>query len=293
MSGDIAMPNSHGRPAPPLAAIALEAARHGIDRIDAALIALLAARRGVAALAGGMKRALDRPLRDAGREAQVRAHAHRIAARLHVPGDTVDRLATLLIADACDRQSRSTFPPPRPAPAMTATASAFDPTDPSPAAALLRLLPPPARWKPVLRRLPQPVVEAPLERALSQVLQTAQIGPALDLVAGRRLGIEVEDLGIAMVLSWTQGRLRAVPGPAEASVRGSATDLMLLASRLEDADTLFFQRRLVLIGDVELGLTVRNLLDRMPWDTLPLGLRIALQRSARIARAARKAHRSA
>jgi predicted lipid carrier protein YhbT len=70
-------------------------------------------------------------------------------------------------------------------------------------------------------------------------------------------------------------------------VHGTATDLLLLSSRLEDADTLFFQRRLKLTGDVELGLTVRNLLDRMPWETLPLGVRIALHRTSRLLRAAR------
>ena len=80
-------------------------------------------------------------------------------------------------------------------------------------------------------------------------------------------------------------------GPAEASVRGTATDLLLLAARLEDADTLFFQRRLVLTGDVELGLTVRNLLERLPWESVPLGVRIGLNRGARLARAAREAHR--
>src|SRR3546814_14456374 len=63
-------------------------------------------------------------------------------------------------------------------------------------------------------------------------------------------------------------------------VRGTATDLLLLAARLEDADTLFFQRRLVLAGDTELGLTVRNLLDRLPWEAVPLAVRIVLNRCA-------------
>ena len=77
-------------------------------------------------------------------------------------------------------------------------------------------------------------------------------------------------------------------------MRGSVTDLLLLAGRLEDADTLFFQRRLVLTGDTELGLTARNLLDRLPWESVPLGLRIVLNRGARFARSgARGASRHA
>ena len=70
-------------------------------------------------------------------------------------------------------------------------------------------------------------------------------------------------------------------------------DLLLLAARLEDADTLFFHRRLQLTGDVELGLAVRNLLDQLPWEAIPLGLRVVLNRGARFARAARDAHRAA
>jgi predicted lipid carrier protein YhbT len=72
-------------------------------------------------------------------------------------------------------------------------------------------------------------------------------------------------------------------------VRGEVTDLLLLASRLEDADTLFFHRRLQLTGDVELGLLVRNLLDRLPWETLPRPLQAALEGCARLARDVREA----
>ena len=152
---------------------------------------------------------------------------------------------------------------------------------------LLRLLPPPARWQPLLRRLPTASHAPLMARVLGRALARLD-ADTLEIVRDRRLGIAVDDLGLAWVFSWRDGRLQASDGPAEASVRGSATDLMLLASRMEDADTLFFQRRLVLTGDTELGLTVRNLLDRLPWQDLPLAQRIALQRGSRLLRAARE-----
>ncbi len=128
---------------------------------------------------------------------------------------------------------------------------------------------------------------------MARVLAEPLAAGSLDFMRGRRLGIEVADLGLAWVIELEGGRLRAcAPGvAAEATVRGSLTDLLLLAARLEDADTLFFQRRLWLTGDTELGLTARNLLDRLPFEQLPLGLRIALNRGARFARAARAARR--
>ena len=85
--------------------------------------------------------------------------------------------------------------------------------------------------------------------------------------------------------TWTQRILAALIHGPDAEV----TDLMLLASRQEDADTLFFHRRLQLTGDVELGLTVRNLLDQLPWETLPAPLRLVLEQAARIAGAVRDA----
>ena len=158
---------------------------------------------------------------------------------------------------------------------------------------LLRLIPPPSRWAPAVRLMPHRLQRRLLEAAMARVLAEPLAAGSLDFMRGRRLGIEVADLGLAWVVELEDGRLRAcAPGvAAEAAVRGSLTDLLLLAGRLEDADTLFFQRRLWLTGDTELGLTARNLLDRLPFEQLPLGLRIALNRGARFARAARAAHR--
>ncbi|MGY1410886.1 ubiquinone anaerobic biosynthesis accessory factor UbiT [Luteimonas sp. A611] len=270
---------------PPLASLLLACARHGIDRVDDGMLGLLALRRLMSAAAGRQKRALGRPLRDEARESQVRLRARRLARRLHVSAGTADGLASFLFTDALHQQGVHAT---RAAACRAIPTATSDPTM-TRSHALLRLIPPPTRWRPLLRLAPAPLRDRIVARALSQALAPEHIGSALDELAGRRLGIEVVDLGQRCVLEWRDGRLHAVDAPAEATVRGSATDLLLLAARLEDADTLFFQRRLVLTGDTELGLTVRNLLDRMPWEAVPLALRIVLHRGARFARAARQA----
>lgn len=284
LSGPLPLPDE-------LAQLLLRGTRHGIDRIDDDMLRLLALRRRLAAIAGGLKRRLRQPLHDPAREQQVLHRAHRLAERLQLPRLTAQRLVRVLIADArrqqgIDDTGISSFPD------LSLVVVDMNPSRHTPLvepAALLRLIPPPSRWKPLLRHLPAPLHARLMETVLSRVLAQPGVGSTLDEVAGRRLGITVTDLGLEWVFHWQHGRLHALQEPAEASVRGSATDLLLLASRLEDADTLFFQRRLVLTGDTELGLTVRNLLDRMPWEAIPLGLRITLQRSARLARAARNA----
>lgn len=63
---------------------------------------------------------------------------------------------------------------------------------------------------------------------------------------------------------------------ADVSVCATANDLILIAARKEDPDTLFFQRRLVIEGDTELGLYVKNLMDAFELDNMPTPLRFAL-----------------
>lgn len=158
---------------------------------------------------------------------------------------------------------------------------------------LLRLVPPPERLVQPLRLLPQSLLQLGTERLITLVLAGPMAAGALRDLEGRRLGVEVTDLELRWVVKIGDRRVTVLdPGAeAESTVRGTATDLLLMASRLEDADTLFFQRRLQLTGDTDLGLHVRNLLDQLPWETMPLGVRIALSRGAQLARAARAAHR--
>ena len=274
-----------------LAAGSLAGARLAIDHVDDAVVVLAGLRRRLVGAVQRSKRMAGLPVRDGGREAGVLSRAQRVAARVAVPGDTADALMRVLISDACRQQAQAGAPGHRLLPGLPMPSNPASATG-SRRERLLRLLPPPARWQPLLRRLPTrrhaPLAARLLGRALARL-----DADTLAIVDGRRLGIVVQDLGLAWVFSWRDGRLQACDGPAEATVRGSATDLALLASRLEDADTLFFQRRLELTGDIELGLTVRNLLDRLPWEDLPLAQRIVLQRGSRLLRAARDAHRGA
>jgi predicted lipid carrier protein YhbT/chorismate mutase len=285
--------------------IALAGVRGLIDGADDALLALMAGRRRLVTFAAGLKQATGWPARDRERELEVRLRAQRLGRRLGLPPGSSERLISLLIEDACTQQglglpvdgqnaghidlgqcidgtAQRMLPP---------TMDRNSATPPS--RSWMRLLPPPARLAPMLRLLPSRWQARWLEEAMRRALVAPLAEGRLDALVGRRIGIEVGDLGLRWVVSLCNGRLRvcAAGEPAEATVRGSATDLLLLASRREDADTLFFQRRLVLIGDTELGLTARNLLDQLSWQEVPLGLRIVLHRAAGLAQSARAAHR--
>ncbi|MBX3690048.1 MAG: SCP2 sterol-binding domain-containing protein [Dokdonella sp.] len=279
---------------PDLARLVLGGLRGVIDGVDDGLIALLAARRRLVRMVAAVKQHGGRGPHDLARERYVHARAQALAARLDVPAATAHGMLVVAIDDA-RRQQGDPVDAHQGGQALAAGRIALmDPrvdVTPAPAARLLRLLPPPRRFAPLLRLLPRRPLARLLETAMAHVLKESLHAGDLDFMQGRRLGIEATDLEFSFVVEMHERELRVVDAAAEASVRGSMTDLLLLASRLEDADTLFFQRRLMLTGDTELGLTARNLLDRLPWENVPLGLRIALNRGARFARAARAAHR--
>ncbi len=98
---------------------------------------------------------------------------------------------------------------------------------------------------------------------------------------GRSLRLRLLDAGIAFDFEW-QGTVfvaeRYVDVP-DLCIAASVHDLMLMARRQEDPDTLFFSRRLSLEGDTELGLLFKNTLDAIelpPFDLQALGPRRVL-----------------
>ncbi len=270
---------------PPALPLPLAGHRFLIDRIDDALIDGLALRQGVVASLTARKQREGLPPRDPAREEQVQERARQRASRRHLDPADGERLMRSAIDCAVAQQQRS----------GTTQASATDRASALTDAwrrRLLSLLPPPQRLALPLRAVPDAWQRRLLESVTQRVLQAPLRAGELAFLVDRRIAIEVTDLDLRWVLTAQADRLStcASDAPAEAAVRGRALEFLLLASRLEDADTLFFQRRLALTGDTELGLTARNLLDQLPWESIPLALRIALHRAARFAAAARDAH---
>ena len=86
----------------------------------------------------------------------------------------------------------------------------------------------------------------------------------LESLRDRALAIVVTDAGLRFCFSWNGQRFVAWPVGSrtpDLTISASAADFLRLARRQEDPDTLFFSRRLVMEGDTELGLLVKNTLD--------------------------------
>jgi predicted lipid carrier protein YhbT len=84
-------------------------------------------------------------------------------------------------------------------------------------------------------------------------------------IRGKVVCLHVRDAGIRIKMRiGRDGYLpchdRTAP---DVTVSAGAREFLLLALRKEDPDTLFFDRRLCVEGDTELGLIVKNALDRV------------------------------
>jgi O2-independent ubiquinone biosynthesis accessory factor UbiT len=130
-----------------------------------------------------------------------------------------------------------------------------------------------------LRLVPHPLQRPLLERALEQLFRVSVVEGELDFLGRRCLAIEIEDTGWRWPIALRDGRLRVLDRnhPADVTIRGQSAAFLIMAVRFEDPDTLFFQRRLVIEGDTELGLGVKNFLDGLDEERLPRLLQLALK----------------
>lgn len=125
----------------------------------------------------------------------------------------------------------------------------------------------------VLGRLPMYPGSALLAAALNFALAPRLAADVLQLLHGRKLRIHVRDAQSKFDFIWN-GR-RFAPGqwgdgPVDLTIGANALDFLLLAQRQQDPDTLFFDRRLTMEGDTELGLVVKNTLDALELPVIDL-----------------------
>ena len=116
-----------------------------------------------------------------------------------------------------------------------------------------------------------------LEQVLSWQFRQALAEGELEFLEGRWLSIHVRDIGLLWYTSVVDGRLVvSQQADADVSFSADASDLLMIAARKQDPDTLFFQSRLVIEGDTELGLYVKNLMDAIELEQMPKALRVML-----------------
>ncbi len=111
--------------------------------------------------------------------------------------------------------------------------------------------------------IPARVHSSALAVMLNRIFAEPLADGELDFLADRVLEVRIPDARLVFRLTLRGHRLAPVDDkrPADTRIEGDSFDFLRLATRQEDADTLFFNRRLRFGGNTELGLHVKNFLD--------------------------------
>ena len=128
-------------------------------------------------------------------------------------------------------------------------------------------------------RLPDFTLPAPVARLgakLPQLPPTLALVTTLNLALGRmipreplepligkRFAIRVLDAGLHLRFAYSARGFRPIfdTDKPDLTISAKSRDFIALMAREEDPDTLFFSRRLLMEGDTDLGLLVKNTLD--------------------------------
>jgi len=141
----------------------------------------------------------------------------------------------------------------------------------------------PVRLSRPLQKIPVSIHSKLLTNALNRIFKQEIIQGELDFLLGKIICIEIDDAGIKYRLTLKNNALAVADKNQAANLilQGTVYNYLLLASRREDTDALFFSRRLRMQGDTELGLYVKNFLDGMDMDShkIPAYFESLLQKS--------------
>ncbi|NOR36306.1 MAG: sterol-binding protein [Woeseiaceae bacterium] len=119
--------------------------------------------------------------------------------------------------------------------------------------------------------IPLPIKAKAITGAMNAMFVKLLEAGELEFLAERVMNVIVSDAELRFSVRLDQNKLRAGVEASEAdlTIEGTVYTFLLLATRKEDADTLFFRRQLKTSGDTELGLYVKNFLDGLEPETLP------------------------
>lgn len=112
-------------------------------------------------------------------------------------------------------------------------------------------------------RLPQLPPTLALVTGLNLALGRLIPREPLEMLVGKRFTIRVIDAGMTLRFGYGLRGFRPLFDAAkpDLTISARARDFLALLAREEDPDTLFFNRRLLMEGDTDLGLLVKNTLD--------------------------------
>lgn len=119
------------------------------------------------------------------------------------------------------------------------------------------------RLRPIVRKLPTQPPSFLAARLLDRFLLPRLDASQRKDLAGRTVEVEIVEIALRVRLELTPRGFVVAPARSEPAlrVRATADALWRLMRGQDDADRLFFERALVIEGDTEYGLILKNSMD--------------------------------
>ncbi len=137
----------------------------------------------------------------------------------------------------------------------------------------------PKFFKLQLKLTPAPLKNLITEKLFNHLFAHSLQDDELEFLENKTLVIKVSDIDYELAITVQDQRIVIVRDWSSADVILTSTfnPLILLASRKEDPDTLFFHRKLSIEGNTAIVLEVKNWLDSLDMDVLPTALQKTIQ----------------
>lgn len=120
-----------------------------------------------------------------------------------------------------------------------------------------------------------------ISRLLKQLFTEQAEDDECDFLNDKWVAVNIADLQLAFEVSYQHHKWLVRPcQSAQVTFGANSAELILIAAAKEDPDTLFFQRKLTIEGDTELGLEVKNLLLSVEFDKLPNMIKFSISKLA-------------
>lgn len=120
-----------------------------------------------------------------------------------------------------------------------------------------------ARMRPLVKRLPTQPPAFAVSLALNRWLLPKLPADARAALSGRSVEVSITDIGLDLRLQLGPRGFAPAPStmPVALRIAAAGPSFYRLLSGRDDADRLFFERALVMEGDTEMGLVLKNTLD--------------------------------
>ncbi|OUS70031.1 hypothetical protein B5G52_15785 [Pseudoalteromonas sp. A601] len=141
----------------------------------------------------------------------------------------------------------------------------------------------PACTQHFLQVLPNTFTNLVLTQLLNRIFSEQLNAEELDYLEGKWLKVEVIDLGRSWFLSIKNKQFLVCDNATEnVTFSGKFNDFSLLAAGEADPDMLFFNRRLHISGETELGLLIKSSLENLEIEHLPAAINFVSQQHSRL-----------